>query len=84
MNRFGINLWNWCAGLSDDCLGKPTRAAELGFTAVELPMTVPTVSPALADEIRSTGLAVPFAPRWGREETFPVRTAPSEALPWRT
>ncbi len=65
MNRFGINLWNWCAGLSDDCLGKPTRAAELGFTAVELPMTVPTVSPALAGEIRSTGLAVSLCAAMG-------------------
>lgn len=58
MNIFGINLWNWCAGLNEDCLGKPTRAAELGFTAVELPMTVPTVTDALAEEIRETGLAV--------------------------
>ena len=58
MNHFGINLWNWCAGMDAQCLGKPTRAAELGFTAVELPMTVPTVPPALAQEIRGTGLAV--------------------------
>lgn len=58
MNRFGINLWNWCAGLNEECLGKPTRAAQLGFTAVELPMTVPTVSNELAAEIRDTGLAV--------------------------
>ena len=65
MNRFGINLWNWCAGLGDDCLGKPTRAAELGFTAVELPMTVPAVSPALADEIRDTGLAVSLCAAMG-------------------
>ena len=58
MNHFGINLWNWCAGLDAQCLGKPTRAAELGFTAVELPMTVPTIPTALAQEIRDTGLAV--------------------------
>lgn len=58
MNRLGINLWNWCAGMSDDCLGKPTLAARLGFTAVELPMTVPNVSRELAAEIRDTGLAV--------------------------
>ena len=65
MNRFGINLWNWCAGLGDDCLGKPTRAAELGFTAVELPMTVPTVSRELAAEIRDTGLAVSLCAAMG-------------------
>lgn len=65
MNRFGINLWNWCAGLGDDCLGKPTRAAELGFTAVELPMTVPTVSRELAAEIRGTGLAVTLCAAMG-------------------
>ena len=65
MNRFGINLWNWCAGLGDDCLGKPTRAAELGFTAVELPMTVPTVSRELAAEIRDTRLAVSLCAAMG-------------------
>lgn len=65
MNRFGINLWNWCAGLGDDCLGKPTRAAELGFTAVELPMTVPTVSRELAAELRDTGLAVSLCAAMG-------------------
>lgn len=65
MNRFGINLWNWCAGLGDDCLGKPTRAAELGFTAIELPMTVPTVSRELAAEIRDTGLAVSLCAAMG-------------------
>lgn len=58
MNHFGINLWNWCAGLDESCLGKPTIAARLGFTAVELPMTVPCVSGELAAEIRDTGLAV--------------------------
>lgn len=58
MNHLGINLWNWKPGLSDDCLGLPTHAAQMGFTAVELPMTVPTVSSALRDEIRSSGLAV--------------------------
>lgn len=65
MNRLGINLWNWCSGLNDECLGKPTKAAELGFTAVELPMTVPTVSPELAAEIRGTGLAVTLCAAMG-------------------
>lgn len=58
MNHLGINLWNWKPGLSDDCLGLPAHAAQMGFTAVELPMTVPTVSSPLRDEIRSSGLAV--------------------------
>lgn len=58
MNHLGINLWNWCQGLSEACLGKPTLAAKMGFTAIELPMTVPAVSDALASEIRQTGLAV--------------------------
>ncbi len=41
MNKLGINLWNWAPGLSDACCGLPTKAAEMGFTALELPMTQP-------------------------------------------
>ena len=37
MNKLGINLWNWAPGLSDACCGLPTKAAEMGFTALELP-----------------------------------------------
>ena len=58
MNPLGINLWNWCAGLGPDCLGLPARAARMGFTAVELPMTVPEVFPALRQELAETGLSV--------------------------
>jgi len=58
MNRLGINLWNWCTGLSDECLGLTKKAASMGFTAVELPMTVPEISERLADEIRGSGLEV--------------------------
>lgn len=82
MNKLGINLWNWQPMLSDACLGLPTKAAELGFTAVELPMTVSCISDALRDEIRDTGLAVSLCAALGegrdisnfdpkvREETF--------------
>ena len=65
MNKFGINLWNWCAGLSDECEGKPTRAKEIGFGAVELPMTVSCVSERLKDEILSTGLEVTLCAAMG-------------------
>lgn len=58
MNPLGINLWNWCAGLGPDCLGLPARAARMGFTAIELPMTVPEVFPALRQELAETGLSV--------------------------
>ena len=58
MNALGINLWNWRTGLGPDCLGLPEKIARMGFTAVELPMTQPEVDPALADEVRGTGLAV--------------------------
>lgn len=58
MNPIGINLWNWCKGLGPDCLGLPARIAEMGFTAIELPMTEPQVEPELAQEIRRTGLQV--------------------------
>lgn len=58
MNKLGINLWNWVQGLGPDCLGLPAKAAALGFTAVELPMTTPQVTPELAGELRESGLAV--------------------------
>lgn len=58
MNPLGINLWNWVNDLGLQCLGLPTRAARMGFTAVELPMTSPDPGPALMQEVRATGLAV--------------------------
>ncbi len=58
MNPLGINLWNWRPGLDEGCIGLPTRAAKMGFTAVELPMTTTCVPQTLADEIRSSGLKV--------------------------
>lgn len=58
MNYLGINLWNWLPALSRDCVGLPTRAAEMGFTAVELPMTTTQPIPELEQEIRDLGLGV--------------------------
>lgn len=58
MNKLGINLWNWVQGLGPDCLGLPRKAAGLGFTAVELPMTTALVDPKLAAEVRESGLEV--------------------------
>lgn len=51
MNRFGINLWNWTTGIEQDCLPLIAHAAKLGFTAVELPMTQPTVQDAEAFKV---------------------------------
>ena len=58
MNPLGINLWNWRTGLDEGCVGLPTKVAALGFTAVELPMSAPTLPNGLAQEICSAGLAV--------------------------
>lgn len=58
MNKLGINLWNWKSGLSDACCGLPTKAAEMGFTAVELPMTQTQLSPDLRDELKSLDVEV--------------------------
>ena len=38
MNRIGINLWNWSNDPSEDYIKWITRAADMGFRAVELPM----------------------------------------------
>ena len=65
MNKLGINLWNWAPGLSDACCGLPTKAAEMGFTALELPMTQPAVSPTLRDEVCGSGLEVSLCAAMG-------------------
>ena len=65
MNPLGINLWNWRTGLDEGCVGLPTKVAALGFTAVELPMSTPTLPDGLAEEIRSTGLAVSLCAAMG-------------------
>lgn len=55
MNPLGINLWNWCPGLTGACLGLPEKAARMGFTALELPMTQPELPAGLGDEIPGYG-----------------------------
>lgn len=57
-NCFGINLWNWVNELGLTCTGLPTKASKMGFTAVELPMTVPEIPKTLVDEIRSLDMEV--------------------------
>ncbi len=58
MNRIGINLWNWSPGLDGDCQSLCRRAAKMGFTAVELPMTTPFLPQAenLRSEAEALGL----------------------------
>ena len=58
MNPLGINLWNWVPGLGPECLGLPARAAEMGFTAIELPMTQPRLLDGLKEELAAAGLPV--------------------------
>lgn len=58
MNPLGINLWNWVSGLGPECLGLPARAAEMGFTAIELPMTQPQLPGGLREELAAAGLPV--------------------------
>ena len=58
MNAIGINLWNWCKGMGEDCIGLPEKAVNMGFSAVELPMTEPVIPERLKEEIRQTGLEV--------------------------
>lgn len=58
MNPLGINLWNWAPGLGPECLGLPARAAGMGFTAIELPMTQPQLPAGLKEELAAAGLPV--------------------------
>lgn len=82
MNPLGINLWNWCAGLSEECLGLPEKVARMGFTAVELPMTQPQVPSALADEIRNQGWLFHCVRLWARAGIFPALTPPCAHPQW--
>ncbi len=66
MNKLGINLWNWQPALSDKCLGLPTKISRMGFTAIELPMTTPFISEALAEEVRDSGLGVSLCAALGK------------------
>lgn len=70
MNKLGINLWNWALGLSDACCGLPTKAAKMGFTALELPMTQPTISPTLRDEARQRAGGFAVRRHGGRTRSF--------------
>lgn len=58
MNPIGINLWNWYPGLCSECRELPERIARMGFTAIELPMSTPTVEDALLQQIKDSGLRV--------------------------
>ena len=64
-NPIGINLWNWCTGLCPECVPLPEKIAAMGFTAIELPMTVPVVDDALAQEVRKSGLEVSLCAAMG-------------------
>jgi D-psicose/D-tagatose/L-ribulose 3-epimerase len=60
MNRIGINFWNWRSGLDEECLSLCGHAAQMGFTAVELPMTTSCLPDAAAfqAETKLLGLEV--------------------------
>lgn len=58
MNKLGINLWNWVNSLDSDCLSLPSKIAQMGFTAIELPMTSPHIDEKLAYEVQKSGLSV--------------------------
>ena len=58
MNKLGINLWNWRPGLDEGCLGLPAKLRDMGFTAIELPMSTPELPEGLEREILDSGLEV--------------------------
>lgn len=58
MPALGINLWNWEKGLGPQCSGLPARVKEMGFTAIEIPMTVAQPDERFLEEVRETGLVV--------------------------
>ena len=72
MNRLGINLWNWTNTLDSDAPGLIRRAAKMGFTAVELPMT--EAEPAFLEEIKAA------LEETGMEITLCAGSAPDRSL----
>lgn len=72
MNRLGINLWNWTNALGSDAPGLIRRAAKMGFTAVELPMT--EAEPPFLEEIKAA------LEETGVEVTLCAGSAPDRSL----
>lgn len=67
MNPLGINLWNWCPGLSGGpAWGCLEKAARMGFTALELPMTQPELPAGLGTRSGIRGWQCPCARPWPR------------------
>lgn len=58
MNAIGINLWNWENLLGPACAGLPAKVREMGFDAIELPMTAPACGEELEKEVADSGLEV--------------------------
>ncbi len=58
MNPIGLNLWNYVTQIDANSLGLATHVADLGYTAVEIPMTSSVLPPQLIEEVRATNLAV--------------------------
>ncbi len=58
MVSLGINLWNFENELNDRCLGLPTFIKEIGYTAIEIPMTTTILNEKLIKEIKNSGLKV--------------------------
>lgn len=60
MNKMGINLWNWITSLEEDYIPLVRHVSKLGFTAIELPMSVslPDNQERLLREISCLGLEV--------------------------
>jgi len=66
VNPIGITFWNWVPALGDGCLGLPEHIKAMGFTSLEVPMTSPQVSDALAGEIVASGLEVSLCASLGK------------------
>ena len=62
MNCFGINLWNWISRLEEVEISLIRKVSALGFTAVELPMTMASIDKMdqIMDAIKEEDLAVSF------------------------
>lgn len=58
MNPLGINLWNWENELNEACVPLVQKVAQMGFTAIELPMTQPEVSPDMATALQKSELPI--------------------------
>ncbi len=66
MNPLGINLWNWVIRLNEVKIEHINKVSQLGFTAIEFPMTEAWIEASLIERTKTLGLNVSLCAALGQ------------------